>query len=88
VGVDEDELASRRREPRIRELRELVAVLGVEKYGQRIRGIAAMLETNPRSVSRWVTAAAERRSGESGYARRLGILDEMLRGESDAVVRL
>jgi hypothetical protein len=47
-----------------------------------------MLETNPRSVSRWVTAAAERRSGESGFARRLGKLDEVLRGKGEAVVRL
>jgi transposase-like protein len=63
-----------------RKLRELVAVLGVEKYGQRVREIAGRLEKNPGSVSRWVTTAAERRSSDAGFARRLGRLDEVLRG--------
>lgn len=78
VGVDE--LASRGREPRLRDLRELVAVLGVEKYGQRVREIAGTLGKNPGSVSRWVTTAAERRSSDAGFARRLGKLDAALRG--------
>ena len=81
LGVDVDELASRGREPRLRELRELVAVLGVEKYGQRVREIAGRLRKNPGSVSRWVTTAAERRSSDSGFARRLKKLDDVLRGE-------
>jgi transposase-like protein len=63
-----------------RKLRELVAVLGVEKYGQRVREIAGRLAKNPGSVSRWVTTAAERRSSDGGFARRLGKLDEALRG--------
>ena len=80
LGVDVDELASRGREPRLRELRELVSVLGVERYGQRVREIAGRLEKNPGSVSRWVTTAGERRSTDAGFARRLGKLDEALRG--------
>jgi hypothetical protein len=52
LGVGVDELASRGREPRLRELRELVVVLGVERYGQRVREIAGRLEKNPGSVSR------------------------------------
>jgi hypothetical protein len=64
-----------------------VTVLGVEKYGQRVREITSRLEQNSGSVSRWITAAAERRGSDSGFARRLGKLDEVLRGESDAVVR-
>lgn len=81
LGVDIEELASRRREPRLRELRELVAVLGVEKYEQRVREIAEMLEKNPGSVSRWVSAAAERRSTDSGFAERLRKLDQTLLGD-------
>ena len=79
-GVDVDELASRRRDPGLREHRELVAVLGVEKYGQRVREIAGRLEKNPGSVSRWVTAAAERRSSDPDFALRLNRLDEVLQG--------
>ena len=76
-----EELASRRREPSLRELRELVAVLGVERYGQRVRDIAGMLEKNPGSVSRWVSAAAERRLSDSSFAERLLKLDQTLFGD-------
>ncbi|TFG38925.1 MAG: hypothetical protein E4H44_03035 [Candidatus Aminicenantes bacterium] len=81
LGVDIEELASRRREPSLRELRELVAVLGVERYGQRVRDIAGMLEKNPGSVSRWVSAAAERRSSDPVFADRLLKLDQTLVGD-------
>ena len=43
--------------------------------------IAGRLEKNLGSVSRWVTTAAERRSSDSGFARRLKKLDKALRGE-------
>jgi len=46
-----------------------------------LRRLAARLEKNPGSVSRRVTTAAERRSRDSGYARRLWTPDEGLRGE-------
>lgn len=81
LGVEVEELASRRRDSRLREQRELVTVLGVEKYGQRVREIAGRLKKNPGSVSRWVTTAAERRSSDSGFARQLTRLDTTLRGE-------
>ncbi len=81
LSVDLDELASRRRGPRLRELRELVAVMGVEKYEQRVCEIARKMEKNPGSVSRWVTSAAERRSCDSAFATRMRNLDEALRDE-------
>jgi REP element-mobilizing transposase RayT len=84
LDVSVQELASRRREPRLRELRELVAVLGVERYGQRVRDIAGVLKKNPGSVSRWVTNAAERRSDDPSFAERLGELDEALPGAGPA----
>ena len=80
MGVDaaKAEGFHRRRELRLRDLREIVAILGVETYGQQVRGIAGRLQKNPKSVSRWVAAAAERRSSDSdsGFARRLRDLDE------------
>jgi len=79
-----DELAGRRREPRLRELHELVAVLGVEKYGQRVCDIAESLQKNPGSISRWVTTSAERRLSDSGFARRLRKLDEAVRSEGSS----
>jgi len=74
-------VASRRRAPRLRELRELVAVLVVERFGQKTREIAGRLEKSSGSVSGWVTAAAERRSSDAEFARRLRRLDEVLFGE-------
>ena len=73
LGVDVGDLASRRREPRLRELREVVAVVGVERYGQRVREIAEKMQKNPGSVSRWVTDAAERRLSDSGFAKSRGL---------------
>ena len=78
LDIDVDQLATRRRDPELRELRELVAVLGVEKFEQRVREMAAVLKKNPGSVSRWVSAAAERRSSDPVFARRLRELDEMI----------
>ncbi|HSO21553.1 MAG TPA: hypothetical protein VLT81_01520 [Chondromyces sp.] len=62
-----DQLATRRRDPELRELRELVALLGVEKFEQRAREMATVLKKNPGSFSRWVSTAAEHRSSERGF---------------------
>jgi REP element-mobilizing transposase RayT len=78
LDMEVDQLAARRRDPELRELRELVAVLGVEKFEQRVREMAAVLKKNPGSVSRWVSTAAERRSTDPDFARRLKELDEII----------
>ena len=56
----------------------MVAVVGVEKYRQRVRELAEELRKNPGSVSCWVTSAAERRTSDSDFAERLRILDNAL----------
>ncbi|RPI01627.1 MAG: hypothetical protein EHM71_16200 [Zetaproteobacteria bacterium] len=81
LGIDVGELAGRRRDPRLREFREMVAVVGVEKFGQRVREIAERLHKNPGSVSRWVTNAAERRLSDPDFGRRLRDLGDALLGE-------
>ncbi len=78
LDVDVDELASRRRGPRLRDLREMVVAVGVEKFRQRVREIAETLQKNPGSVSRWVTKAAERRFSDRDFAKRLSCLEEAL----------
>ena len=59
----------------------MVAVVGVEKYRQRVRELAEELRKNPGSVSRWFTSAAERRMRDPGFAERLRSLDDALQGE-------
>ena len=82
LETDVEELASRGKGSRLRELREIVAVLGVERYGQTVRSIAERLRKNPGSVSRWVSASAERRASDPDSSSRLEQLDERLRQES------
>ena len=60
------------------DLWEMVAVIGVEKYGQRVRELAERTRKNPGSVSRWVTSAAQRRLIDESFAERLRHLDEAL----------
>jgi len=82
LGVEVCEVASRRRDPAIREIREAVAVVGVEKFGQRVREMALALHKNPGSVSRWVSNAAERRLRDSDFTNRLRNLEDALLKES------
>ena len=60
------------------DLWEMVAVIGVEKYGQRVRELAERTRKTPGSVSRWVTSAAQRRLIDESFAERLRHLDEAL----------
>jgi hypothetical protein len=78
LDMDVDQLASRQRDPEPRDLRELVAVPGVEMCGQRVRQIAAGLQKNPGSVSHWVSTGAERPSSDPGFAQRLRAFGELI----------
>jgi REP element-mobilizing transposase RayT len=78
LGVEVGEVASRRRDPAIREIREAVAVVGIEKFGQRVSEMALALHKNPGSVSRWVSNAAERRLKDSDFTSRLRSLEDAL----------
>ena len=61
-----------------RDLRELVSVLAVERYRQRVNDLAAVLAKNPGTVSRWVSAGAARRTAEPAFAKRVQDLDQRL----------
>ena len=71
-------LASRARDSATAEMRRLVATLGVERWGQRGRDIAAVLDKNPDVVSWWVGEGARRRLEDPEYAQRLDELDQAL----------
>jgi hypothetical protein len=86
--IDVGEPTGRRRDPRLREFREIVAVVGVVTFGQRVREISERLHKNPGSVSRWVTNAAERRLSDPGFAKRMRNLEDALLRESSICDRL
>ena len=78
LGVDLEALTGRGRTSVERDLRELVSVLGVERYGQRVSDLAAALVKNPGTVSRWVSAGAARRTAEPAFVGRVQDLDQRL----------
>ena len=82
LGVGLEVLAGRRRTSVERDLRELVSVVGVERYGQRNRDLAAALAKDPGAVSRWVSAGAARRAAEPAFAKRVLELDQGLQAST------
>jgi len=74
LGVSSDILGSRTKAPATVRAREIIAIVGVERFGVKVKGLAGRLGKNPGSVSRWMARAAQRR--EEGrefeaYCRRL-----------------
>ena len=59
-------------------IRQLVAAVGIERWGQRAGRLAALLDKHPVAVSRWVTDAARRRYADSGFEGQMEHLDEEL----------
>ena len=81
LGVKLEEIAGRNRTPRLREIRELLAVVGVERYGQKVRQLAELLHKNPGSVSRLVTDGATRLREGTAFQAAADELDAALRQE-------
>jgi hypothetical protein len=50
--------------------REVLTVVGVERFGVRMSELAAHLGMNPGSVSHWAARAAARRQADPTFARR------------------
>jgi hypothetical protein len=79
LGVDRQHLASRCRDRETARLRELLATLGVERYGLRAKDLALQLNKHPDWVSHWVGQGARRRVADPAYRERLDSLDAQLR---------
>ena len=74
-----DEIAGRNRTSRLREIRELLAVVAVERYGQKVGQLAQLLRKNPGSVSRLVTDGAVRLGEDKAFHAAAEKLDATLR---------
>jgi REP element-mobilizing transposase RayT len=64
------------------QLREMLALLAVERYRIRVKDLAQSLARNPSVVSRWVSAAGDRRTSEEGFRTRLEDLAANIRGQT------
>jgi REP element-mobilizing transposase RayT len=73
-----ERLASRRRDSETAAARQLIAAVGIERWGQRAGRIAAVLDKHPVAVSRWVSEAARGRQADPKLEEKMTRLDEDL----------
>jgi len=74
AGTTVVELGSPRRGSGLTRLRGMIALVGVERLGVRVKDLAAELGRDPASVSRWINACGERRARDVAFRRKLGDL--------------
>ncbi|MEJ2188674.1 MAG: transposase, partial [Acidobacteriota bacterium] len=79
LGVQREDLASRSRKEEIVRVRELIGLLGVERYGVKVKALAASLGKSEDGVSLWVRRGARRRLENKGFAEDAEALDAALR---------
>lgn len=78
-GIQLDELASRRRDSEIVRIRELMGLVGVERYGVVVKELAENLGKSEDGVSLWVRRGATRRLEDSYFAADAEALDGAMR---------
>ena len=78
LGVPVEDLQSRRRGEGVTRARELLATVGVTRWGQSTGALARVLGLYPDSVSRQVTRGEARVAEDAGFRTRLEELDRQL----------
>lgn len=78
LGVEVDEIASRSRRPETVRRRELIAVVGAERYGVPVKRLAELLGRSRNTVSSWVSRGAARRAGSASFCEEVDTLDRRL----------
>jgi REP element-mobilizing transposase RayT len=84
TGTSRLDLVSPRRNRELTRRREMIALVAVEQFGVRVNALAAASGRSDAAVSRWISAAGERRARDIAYRRRVealaaGILEEARR---------
>jgi hypothetical protein len=70
LDVERTALGDRGKAPAIVQVREMLTVVGVERFGVRMSELAGHLGMNAGSVSHWAARAAARRQAHAAFARR------------------
>ena len=78
LGASINALACSRKDPETRRLHQLIATVGIERWGQRAAALGGLLGKHPDVVSRWARTGAERRSREVEFSDALDRLDRSL----------
>jgi len=75
LGITIDTLSSTRKDRETTRLRQLSAMIGIERWGQRAGLLRPLLGKHPDVVSRWVSMGAERRCTDEDFAEAADNLD-------------
>lgn len=80
LGVAVEEVAGRTKRTHAVRARELILTLGVERYGLRVKDLAAALGVRYDTASLWGRRGARRRRDDGGFGRQMNELDTVLAG--------
>ena len=80
LGVDVEDLQSRRRTHDLVRARELLMALGVERYGLKVKDLAREFRKSPDGMTQTIARAARRRTTDDGFRADLNELDHALAG--------
>lgn len=78
LDVGLDDLRARGRSPAVVETRELLLVLGVERYGLKLNALARELQKTPDGMSQALARAVRRRRDDGAFLRKLNELDRRM----------
>ncbi len=77
VGVDREALGGRGRHPDVVRARDLVGLVGIERYGVKVKGLADELGKSHDGVSRWYRRGTIRRATDPVFAASAEALDQV-----------
>jgi len=78
LGVEVEEVADRSRRPGTVRRRELIAVIGAERYGVPVKRLAELLGRSRNTVSSWVSRGAARRASSASFCNEVDALDRLI----------
>jgi len=78
LGASVNSLASSRKDPETTRLHQLVATVGIERWGQRASALGGSLGKHPDVVSRWARTGAQRRLKEVEFSDAIDQLDHVI----------
>jgi REP element-mobilizing transposase RayT len=78
LGVSVDDLTDRGRSPEVVRTRELLATLGVERYGLKVKALARVMNKSPETVSRCISRGCQLRRADDEFKATFDGLDRVL----------
>jgi hypothetical protein len=83
LGVDIAELRSRRSAEELARARELLMILGVERFGLKVKDLAKQMHKSPDGMTQTIARAASKRTEDEAFRRELNKLDRALVGATE-----